>query len=40
MDRRDLKRVYFTGNGHMTPYGHYRNGQAIGKMILSIIANP
>ena len=40
MDRRDLKRVYFTGDGHMTPYGHYRYGQALGKMILSIIANP
>lgn len=33
LDGKDASRIYFRDNGHLTPYGHYRYGQALGDLI-------
>lgn len=35
MDSADIPRMYYGYNGHLTPYGHYRYGQALGDLIAS-----
>lgn len=35
MDNADGPRVFFLGNGHFTPYAHYRYGQVLGNLFSS-----
>ncbi len=35
MDNADGPRVFFLGNGHFTPYAHYRYGQVMGNLFSS-----
>lgn len=36
MNGQDAKRIFFSNNGHFTPYAHYRYGQVLAEMFSSV----